>query len=91
MPKVLIVNNWIFVFYATDSNENRAHVHVGKKDMLILCKIWIEPNIELAKSGELTNKQLNEVMTIADNHKLKLMQQWKRFIKGEKVATIKII
>ena len=23
---------WTFLFYDTDVNENRAHVHVGKKD-----------------------------------------------------------
>lgn len=35
MPKVLeyIIKGvcWIFLFWDTDINENRAHVHVGKK------------------------------------------------------------
>ena len=35
MPKVLTYITayvtWVFLFYGTDVNENRAHVHVGKK------------------------------------------------------------
>jgi len=35
MPKVLLYitakTTWIFLFFGTDFNENRAHVHVGKK------------------------------------------------------------
>ena len=34
MPKVLIYAAtkviWTFLFYGTDNNENRAHVHAGK-------------------------------------------------------------
>ena len=39
MPKVLIYSIWIFLFYGRDVNENRAHVHVGKKDTKNLTKI----------------------------------------------------
>ena len=43
MPKVLIYATakviWTFLFYGTDSNENRAHVHVGKAGKKKLCKI----------------------------------------------------
>ena len=35
MPKILLYITskitWIFLFFGTDFNENRAHVHVGKK------------------------------------------------------------
>ena len=35
MPKALLYITakitWIFLFFGTDINENRAHVHVGKK------------------------------------------------------------
>ena len=43
MPKVLVYITgkitWIFLFWGTDQNENRAHVHVGKKGTDELCKI----------------------------------------------------
>ena len=35
MPKVLLYITakimWIFLFYNKDFNENRAHIHIGKK------------------------------------------------------------
>lgn len=42
---------WTFMFYGTDANENRAHVHVGKKGIHRFAKIWLEPQIELAENG----------------------------------------
>ncbi|MBO7234067.1 MAG: DUF4160 domain-containing protein [Paludibacteraceae bacterium] len=62
MPKVLLYITskitWIFLFWNTDFNENRAHVHVGKKGTERLCKIWLEPDIEVADSGDLSTKQI---------------------------------
>ena len=56
MPKVLLYTTakivWTFLFYGTDVNENRAHVHVGKKDTKFFAKFWLEPQVELAKEGD---------------------------------------
>ena len=69
MPKVLLYITaklfWTFLFYNKDYNENRAHVHVGKKDTQNLCKIWLEPQVEIAKQGDLTDSQANEVLALA--------------------------
>ena len=46
--------------------KNRAHVHVGKKDTQNLCKIWLEPNVELAKQGDLTDAQVKQVLQLAE-------------------------
>lgn len=51
---------WLFLFYNKDFNENRAHVHVDKKDTQTLCKIWLEPTVEIAKQGDLTDAQAKE-------------------------------
>lgn len=52
MPKILLYITakiiWQFLFWNTDYNENRAHVHVGKRGTEHLCKIWLEPAVELA-------------------------------------------
>lgn len=73
MPKVLLYITakiiWNFLFYNTDFHENRAHVHVGKRGTEELCKIWLEPNVELAKQGDLTDKQVKEVIEIVKNTK----------------------
>ena len=72
MPKVLLYITakiiWNFLFYNTDFHENRAHVHVGKRGTEELCKIWLEPNVELAKQGDLTDKQVKEVIEIVKKY-----------------------
>jgi len=92
MPKVLLYITakitWIFLFFGTDFNENRAHVHVGKKSMEEYCKIWLEPEISVAKNGELTTSELNEVIKITKKYHLQLLEQWRKFTNGE---TVKII
>lgn len=94
MPKVLLYITkklfWIFVFYNKDFNENRAHVHVGKKDTQNLCKIWLEPNVSIAKQGDLTENQAKEVLALAEIYKEKLLLQWQNFKKGETVKILKI-
>ena len=61
MPKILLYITakviWQFLFWNTDYNENRAHVHVGKRSTEHLCKIWLEPVVELDKQGDLTDAQ----------------------------------
>lgn len=95
MPKVFIYiskkGTWIFLFYDTDVEENRAHVHVGKKDMDEYCKIWLEPKMSVAKKGELTDKQLKQILEIVEEHYSELINQWNTFKKGGnvKMTTIK--
>jgi len=92
MPKVLLYITakitWIFLFFGTDVNENRAHVHVGKKATEKYCKIWLEPEISVDKNGTLTMSELNEVLKITKEYHSQLIEQWKTFIDGK---TIKII
>ncbi len=92
MPKVLLYITakitWIFLFFGTYVNENRAHVHVGKKGQDDYCKIWLEPKVEIAKQGELTTLQINQVIKIVECYKKELLSQWKKFKKGEKLRVI---
>jgi hypothetical protein len=94
MPKVLLYTTakivWTFLFYGTDVNENRAHVHVGKKDTQDFAKIWLEPEVELAKEGDLTDAQLKQLLEIAEENKCKLLKQWQVFKNGGNVRIIKI-
>lgn len=94
MPKVLLYITakiiWTFLFYNKDYNESRAHVHIGKKGTVNLCKIWLEPNIELSKQGDLTDAQIKEVMKLCTDHQKKLLAQWKNFKEGKAIRIIKI-
>lgn len=74
--------------YGTDMNENRKHIHVGKKSMTVLCKIWLEPTIEVAEKGELTIKEQNEVLAIVNKYSKQLSKQWDDFVAGKKITMI---
>ena len=94
MPKVLLYITakimWIFLFYNKDFNENRAHIHIGKKDTQKLCKIWLEPKVELAKQGDLTDAQVKQVLELAEKYQTKLIKQWQNFNAGKAIRIIKI-
>ena len=94
MPKVLICFvkkiMWVFLFYCTDVNENRAHVHVGKKGSQDLCKIWLEPEVKVEKNGEFTDAQIKEIVALAQANKDRLIEQWHLFKAGKTVKIIKI-
>ena len=74
MPKVLLYISakitWIFLFYGTDANENRAHVHVAKKGLNNVCKIWLEPEVELSTPGDLTESQIKQVLKVGSKQRL---------------------
>jgi len=91
MPKVLIFNDcWIFIIWDTDQNENKKHVHVGKKATVNLCKIWIDDVVEIAKPGDLTIKQQKELLDVAKKYQKQLIQQWDNFMIGKTIKTIKV-
>lgn len=96
MPKILLFKYWIFIIFDTDKYENRKHVHVGKKSTENLCKIWLEtlnPNeseVSIAEGGDLTVKQQNEVLKIAELYRQDLIKQWDNFMNGVNIKAIKI-
>ena len=94
MPKVLLYITakviWNFLFWNTDYYENRAHVHVGKRKTEHLCKIWLEPIVEVEDKGDLTDAQVKEILKIAIDYREQLLHQWKLFKHGEAIRIIKI-
>ncbi len=94
MPKILIYITakiiWQFLFWNTDYNENRAHVHVGKRSTEHLCKIWLEPVVVIDKQGDLTDAQVREVLAIATEYREKLLHQWQQFKTGKRIRIITV-
>ena len=94
MPKILLYITakviWNFLFWNTDYNENRAHVHVGKRSTEHLCKIWLDPIVEIEKQGDLTDAQAKEVLGIAEKYRERLLHQWSLFKQGKPVRIIKV-
>lgn len=91
MPKLLIYRAiWTFIMYGTDVYENRRHVHVGRRGTEKLCKIWLEPEVEIAKPGELSVPEQHEVLDVAHRFRAELLERWDQVLRGEKVNILKI-
>ena len=79
-PKILVEGSLIFWFHSYDAvHENRASIHVGKgsQDDYNDAKIWLEPEIEVARAGRTLRKyELNRAMKIVQQNHSYLREQW---------------
>lgn len=79
-PKILVEGSLIFWFHSYDAvHENRASIHVGKgsQDDYNDAKIWLEPEIEVARTGRTLRKhELNQAMKIVQQNHSYLREQW---------------
>jgi hypothetical protein len=79
-PKVLVDGSLIFWFHSHDAlREDRASVHVGKgsQDDYQDAKIWLEPQIEVARPGRILKQhELNRAIQIIEENRNSLMEEW---------------
>lgn len=79
-PRVLQVGSLIFWFHSYDARyEARASVHVGKgaPDDRNDAKIWLEPDVEIARAGRsLRREELQRALRIIEQHRQYLLEQW---------------
>jgi hypothetical protein len=94
MGKLLILARYIFLIYGSDINELRRHVHCtyAHKGFKRSCKFWLEPVVELdeSKSGDFTEKELNEIRSLILQHKEILIGQLDQFYNKEQVKAIRL-
>ena len=60
-----------------DLMENRRHVHVIKNTgrNFIAAKIWIDPDVEVARKGDFTKNEIKEILHIIQENKLILLSK----------------
>jgi hypothetical protein len=79
-PKILEAGNLIFWFHSYDAlHENRASVHIGKgsQNDFTDAKIWLEPEIEVARSGRTLRKhELGRALKIVEENRDYLLEEW---------------
>ncbi len=79
-PKVLQTGDLVFWFHSHDAvHEERASVHVGKgsQDDYNDAKIWLEPEIEVARPGRtLRGHELNRALRIIQENHDYLLEEW---------------
>ena len=79
-PKVLEERGLIFWFHSYDAlQEDRASVHVGKgsQDDRNDAKIWLEPQIEVARPGRtLREYELQRALSVIRQNHAFLLEEW---------------
>lgn len=82
-PKVLAVGALIFWFHSYDAlHENRASIHVGKggQDDMNDAKIWLEPEISVARQGRVLRLyELRQALKVTEQNRTFLLEQWYDF------------
>jgi hypothetical protein len=79
-PRIFIEDGLIFWFHSYDVLwENRASVHVGKgsQNDATDAKIWLEPQIEIAREGHtLSRTELNQALRIIEQNLERIQEAW---------------
>jgi len=72
-PTVFRDGSFRFFFFSRE--EPRIHIHVSHTDGE--AKYWIEPKIELAMNQGLSQKQLNEALSLVERHHKEILNAWR--------------
>jgi hypothetical protein len=79
-PRVFKEGDLVFWFHSHDVlAENRASVHVGKGSQNDSTdpKIWLEPQVEVARVGHtLKRAELNRALKIVEQNLERLLEAW---------------
>ncbi|HRJ41330.1 MAG: DUF4160 domain-containing protein [Caldilineaceae bacterium] len=79
-PKVLESGPYIFWFHSCDARfENRASIHIGRssQDDENDAKVWLEPEVELARSGRRLRKhELKTALAIVEENRTFFLEEW---------------
>ena len=82
-PKVLQEADLIFWFHSYDAlHEERASVHVGigSQDDRNDAKIWLEPQIEIARPGRtLRKRELTHAIRVIEAYHAYLLEVWNEY------------
>lgn len=74
-PTVFRERGYRFFFFSRE--ESRMHVHVVSGDGE--AKLWLEPDIELAKNYSFNRQQLKEIESLVEDHRDELVSAWKQY------------
>lgn len=74
-PTVFRYRAYRFFFFSRE--ESRMHVHIYCPDGE--AKFWIEPKVELATNHGLNDRQINELLKVAEEHRDEIANAWKRY------------
>jgi hypothetical protein len=65
-----------FRFFFFSREEERLHIHIQSVDGE--AKVWIEPEIELARNYQLSDQDLGRVLQLVIEHEQEIRDAWRR-------------
>jgi len=79
-PRVFKEGDLVFWFHSYDvQHENRASIHAGKGSQNddTDAKIWLEPEIEVARPGRsLTRAELSRAVRLIEANRARVLEAW---------------
>ena len=72
MPTVFRDGEFRFYFFSRE--ETRKHIHVSSPNGE--AKIWLEPEISIAKVIELSNQDINKILKLVELHLEEINDFW---------------
>jgi hypothetical protein len=76
MPVIFRYKRFRILFYSNE--EKRAHIHAVSNDGEEV-KIWLTPEIKIAKSSGVSEAETNEIMAEVKSNKLRCLKAWRNF------------
>ena len=74
MPTVFIEGPYRFYFFSRE--ETRKHIHVISSEGEL--KIWLEPEISIAKVVNLSSSDVNKIIEIVKERKEEIYASWNK-------------
>jgi CRISPR/Cas system CSM-associated protein Csm2 small subunit len=72
VPTVFVEGKYRYYFFSRE--EERRHVHVSSPDGE--AKVWLEPEIAVARVINLNSKEVNEILETIKNRKEEINADW---------------
>ena len=75
MPVILRFKGYIFFFYSNEGNPlEPAHIHIRNAESE--AKLWLEPEIFLARNDGFNSKELREIFSIIESNQPQFKEAW---------------
>ena len=77
-PTVFMWKEYRFYFFSRE--EERAHVHVSCPEGE--AKIWLDPDVLIARNHGLSPRRLNELLWLVKERRNEILERWRSHFPG---------
>ena len=77
-PTIFREKGYRFFFFSREETRMHVHVYCGDGE----AKLWLEPEIELARNYRLSRLQLKQIEEIIEEHYNELTSAWQKHFNG---------